>query len=338
MLNRFSIIGGGSWGTALAQLLGRNNHRVLIYVRNRDIRDNINSRGINNKYFPEFKLSDNISATDNLKEAINYGKIIILSIPTQVTRIIMEKAHNYLTEDKIIVSTAKGIEKNTYLSNRKIIQEYGVKNIAILSGPTHAEEVIKSIPSAAVIASEDRELATRIQKIFMSPNFRFYVNTDVIGVEIAGAVKNIIALAAGVADGLGYGDNSRAALITRGLREISRFGELLGGKPLTFAGLAGMGDLVVTCTSMHSRNRRFGIKIGEGLSFQEALVSIGQVVEGIDTTRAIYDWVREEEYDVELPITEQAYEVLFNHKDPRKAVRDLMSRDPKFEMARNSDL
>jgi len=332
MMGKFSVIGGGSWGTAIAQLLARNNHEVLIYVRNKDIKQSINNNNINKKYFPEYKLAKSISATDDLQEAVNYSKIIIFSVPTQVTRKIIKKIYKYLTRDSVIVSTAKGIEKNTYYSNRQIINEYGIKNVVILSGPTHAEEVIRGIPSAAVIASREKRLAAEIQKLFMSSDFRFYVNSDVIGVEIAGAIKNIIALAAGIADGLGYGDNSRAALITRGLREISRFGELLGGNSLTFSGLAGMGDLVVTCTSMHSRNRRFGINIGQGMSFKEAQDSIGQVVEGIDTTRAIYNWVKEKKYPVELPITEQAYKILFKNKNKQQAVEDLMLRDPKYEM------
>src|SRR6056297_2188233 len=293
MYNKFSVIGGGSWGTALAQLLGRNNYQVLVYVRDKEIKNSINK-----KYFPDIKLVENIKATNDIEKVVNYSPIIILSVPTQVTRKIMKKIMDYITKDTIIVSTAKGIEEGTYLSNREIIKEYGVNNVTVLSGPTHSEEVIRGIPSAAVIASENKKLATKIQDLFMSSDFRFYVNSDVVGVEIAGAVKNIIALAAGAADGLGYGDNSKAALITRGLREISRFGKLLGGDPLTFSGLAGMGDLVVTCTSMHSRNRRFGINIGKGMSFQEALDSIGQVVEGIDTTRAIYNWVKEKKYPV----------------------------------------
>ncbi len=334
MYNKFSVIGGGSWGTALAQLLGRNNYQVLVYVRDKEIKKGINNNNINKKYFPDIKLVENIKATNDIEKVVNYSPIIILSVPTQVTRKIMKKIMDYITKDTIIVSTAKGIEEGTYLSNREIIKEYGVNNVTVLSGPTHSEEVIRGIPSAAVIASENKKLATKIQDLFMSSDFRFYVNSDVVGVEIAGAVKNIIALAAGAADGLGYGDNSKAALITRGLREISRFGKLLGGDPLTFSGLAGMGDLVVTCTSMHSRNRRFGIKIGEGMSFNRALESMNQIVEGVTSTRAIHEWVKKENFQVELPITEQVYKVLFNNKNPQEAVKDLMLRDPKIEMLR----
>ncbi|MFW5787811.1 MAG: NAD(P)H-dependent glycerol-3-phosphate dehydrogenase [Halanaerobiales bacterium] len=332
MSEDISIIGGGSWGTALASLLSKNKHQVLIYVRDSDLADSINNENINRRYFPDTKLSKLIRATTDLSKAVNYGDYIVMSVPTDATRMVMKKIEPLLSKDQIIISTAKGIEENSYLRNTEIIAQFCTNEIVALSGPTHAEEVIKELPSAAVIAGKNRKIAERVQDIFMSDTFRVYTNPDIKGVEMGGAVKNIIAVASGISDGLGYGDNSRAALITRGLTEISRLGTHLNCKILTFAGLSGMGDLVVTCTSMHSRNRRFGINIGKGLNFQEALDKVGQAVEGVKTTRAIYNWKKEENFDFDLPITTQIYKVLFKGKKPLQAVDDLMLRGPKNEM------
>jgi len=255
-----------------------------------------------------------------------------LTIPTYATRTIMEQMKPYLKKEHILVSTAKGFEESSFLMNSEIIKEYTSNPVIVLSGPTHAEEVIKGLPSAVVVASDNLKMAQLIQDLMMSPYFRVYTNPDVVGVETGGAIKNVIAVASGITDGLGYGDNSRAALITRGLHEMSRLGQKLGGKLLTFAGLAGMGDLVVTCTSMYSRNRRLGIKIGQGLKLNEALKEINQAVEGVRTTRAIYNWCQNFAPELELPITNQTYQVLFNDKNPYQAVEDLMLRGPKHEI------
>lgn len=332
MGERVSIIGGGSWGTAIAQLLARNRHQPLIYLRDREVQDNINNNHINQKYFPGHRLPTSIKATLELKEAISFASIIILAVPTHATREIMEKMSPLLKEKQVIISTAKGFEEGSHLRNSEIIREYTNLPVAVLSGPTHAEEVIKDLPTAVVVAAEERVLANRIQDLLMSPVFRVYTNPDLVGVEIGGAIKNIIALAAGIADGLGYGDNSRAALITRGLHEMSRLGVYFGGRLLTFAGLTGMGDLVVTCTSRHSRNRRLGIMIGKGYKLEEALREINQVVEGVRTAKAVYEWYQQESFDFDLPITSQIYQVLFNNKDPLQAVDDLMLRGPKHEI------
>lgn len=332
MDEKVAIIGGGSWGTAIAHLLAENNKQVLIYLRDSMQAEMINKNNVNQKYFPDHKLSPNIRATVDLEEAIKFSSIIFMAVPTSSTRFIMEKIQTLLTRDHVLISTAKGIEEDTFLRNSEIIKEYTSLPVAVLSGPTHAEEVINDLPTAIVIASPDRELAERIQDIMMSATFRVYTNPDMVGVEMGGAVKNIMAVASGIADGLGYGDNTRSALITRGLHEMSRLGVAFGGKLLTFAGLAGMGDLVVTCTSMHSRNRRFGIKIGSGLKKEEALESMNQVVEGVKTTRAVYDLYQNREFDFDLPITRQVYQVLFNNKDPFQAVNDLMMRGPKHEI------
>lgn len=332
MSTKVSIIGGGSWGTAIAQVIAKNGYPVLIYVRNSKQRETINKNNLNKRYFPDFKLSKHIKATDSLKEAAKYGDVVIMAIPTHASREILEKMKGIINGNQIIVSTAKGIEEKTYNSNSQIIKEYLDNPVVVLSGPTHAEEVIKSLPTTVVAASKDKKSAQLIQEIMMSSKFRVYTNPDTVSVEIGGAIKNIIAIAAGIADGLGYGDNTKAALVTRGLHEMSRLGVTMGGKLLTFAGLTGMGDLVVTCASMHSRNRRLGIKIGQGLCLDDALHEIKQTVEGVRTTRALYDWFSNGEYDFEIPITRQIYQVLFNNKNPLKAVDNLMLRGPKHEI------
>jgi len=332
MSTKVSIIGGGSWGTAIAQVIANNGYPVLIYVRNSKQRESINNNNLNKKYFPDFKLSKHIKASNSLEEVSKFGNVVIMAVPTHASREILEKIKGMINDNQIIVSTAKGIEEKTYNRNSQIIREYLDNPLIVLSGPTHAEEVIKSLPTAVVAASKDKKCAESIQEIMMSSKFRVYTNPDIVSVEIGGAIKNIIAIAAGIADGLGYGDNTKAALVTRGLHEMSRLGVTMGGKLLTFAGLTGMGDLVVTCASMHSRNRRLGIKIGQGLSLDEALYEIRQTVEGVRTTRALYDWFRSGEYEFDIPITKQIYKVLFNDKNPLKAVDDLMLRGPKHEI------
>lgn len=332
MKNRISILGGGSWGTAIAQTIANNGHKVLIYVRNSEQRDNINKYNQNNTYFPEFKLSKNIQASNSLEDVVSFGEIIILSVPTHVNRDILKKIKDRVYKDQIIVSTAKGIEENTYNRNSQIINEYLDNSVVVLSGPSHAEEVISFLPTTVVAASKDKKSAQLVQKIMMSAKFRVYTNPDIISVEIGGAIKNIIAIASGVVDGLAYGDNTKAALITRGLHEMSRLGVTMGGSLLTFAGLSGMGDLIVTCTSIHSRNYRLGKKIGQGLTLDKALKEIKQTVEGVRTSKALYNWYKKGNYDFDIPITKQIYKVLFNKKNPLKAVDDLMLRVPKHEI------
>ncbi|MFW6305970.1 MAG: NAD(P)H-dependent glycerol-3-phosphate dehydrogenase [Bacillota bacterium] len=333
MNNQISIIGGGSWGTAIAQVIAGNGHQVLIHVRDKIQKTSINKNNENHKYFPGFQLSKNIRATTSLEKTVEFADVIFLAIPTYVTRKIIYDIKNILTDEKVLVSTAKGIEEKTFYRNSQIINNNLENPVVVLSGPTHAEEVIKGLPSAAVVACKEKKHAKKIQEIMMSSRFRVYTNPDINGVEVGGAIKNIIAIAAGIADGLGYGDNTRAALVTRGLHEMSRLGVELGGEILTFAGLTGMGDLVVTCTSMHSRNRRLGINIGEGLSLDDSVKEVNQTVEGIRTTKAIYEWYHNNEYKFDIPITKQIYKVLFQEKNPFRAVEDLMLRGPKHEIA-----
>lgn len=330
MLNKISVIGGGSWGTTLSQVASTNIKEVLLYARDHEVVENVNKNSVNNKYFPDIKLNSNIKATNDLFEAVKFSKYIILSVPTTATRKVMETITDQLTTRHTIISTAKGFEIETFKTNSEIIKEFFNGDILVLSGPTHAEEVIREIPTAIVAASKNKKLAKKIQKLLMTKRFRIYTIEDVKGVEIAGAVKNIIAVASGVTDGIGYGDNTKAALITRGLAEIVKFGLYLNTNKDTYHGLAGLGDLVVTCNSNHSRNRRFGIQIGKGKSFKEAEKIVSQVVEGAKTARAVYKYL-EKNNDIEMPITEEVYKVLYEKKEPHQAVNDLMLREPRNE-------
>jgi glycerol-3-phosphate dehydrogenase (NAD(P)+) len=333
-MEKIAVIGGGSWGSAIAILLAKNGYRVSL----RDISEEqvieINEERSNSKYLPEVKFPENIVATTDLEEAIRDASTVVVVVPSHAIREVAQEVKGLLAEDIIIVSATKGIEEETFLRMSEVLKDELRSqlrdNIAVLSGPSHAEEVSKGIPTTTVVASRDRELAEKVQDIFISDTFRVYTNPDILGVELGGALKNVIAIAAGISDGLGYGDNTKAALITRGLTEIKRLGGALGADPMTFAGLSGMGDLVVTCASQHSRNRRLGIKIGKGKSLEQALDEMNMVAEGVKTTRAAYFLAREVE--VEVPIINQAYQVLFSGKDPQRGVNELMGRKKKHEI------
>ncbi len=277
-------------------------------------------------------MSSNLKAFSSLETALRDTEVVVISVPTQALKSVMTKMKKFITEDTILVSTAKGIDENSFKTNSEIIKDFGFNNVVVLSGPTHAEEVMAKLPTAIVSAAEKKRAAEKVQDLFMSKYFRVYTNPDIKGVELGGALKNVIALASGICDGLNFGDNTRAALITRALNEMSRFVDFHGAKTITLAGLSGMGDLVVTCTSMHSRNRRFGIEIGKGKSLIEAKNEVKQVVEGVKTTRAIYNWLKTNNLDLEMPITIQVYKVLFENKDPYQAVEELMLRSKKHEM------
>lgn len=333
MTKKIAVIGGGSWGTAIAENLTKNNFNVYLYAKRAEQVNEMIKTGRNKDYFPDYKLSDFIIPTNDLKEAVSNKDIVFISVPTSATREVSKKVKKYISKDAIVVSTAKGIDEDSFLTNSEIISEELDNTITVLSGPTHAEEVILDKPTAAVVASKDMESAKVVQEAMSNIRFRAYTNPDIVGVELGGAIKNIIALASGIVAGLGYGDNSIAALITRGLAEISRFGVELGANKATFSGLSGLGDLVVTCTSEHSRNRSFGYKIGQGLSIDEAEREVGQVVEGIKTTRSVILAKKGGKVKTEMPITEEIYEVLFEDKDPLKAVDDLMNREIKTEIS-----
>ncbi|MBE6068294.1 MAG: NAD(P)H-dependent glycerol-3-phosphate dehydrogenase [Clostridium lundense] len=330
MGNSITFLGGGSFGTALSIMMAKKGFDVFVWDRSHETIDNINNKRENINYLPGVVVPHNVYATLNIEEALEKSKYIVLSVPSQAIREVAGKIRPYLKKDSIIISIAKGIDENTGERLSEVIRdEISDNGIVILSGPSHAEEVALDIPTTVVASSEDMSYAKEIQNVFMTNKFRVYTNSDLIGVEIGGAVKNIIALAAGISDGIGYGDNAKAALMTRGMSEIIRIGEKLGGKAETFSGLTGFGDLIVTCTSMHSRNRRAGILIGKGVPPDEAVKEIGMVVEGIKACKAFYNL--KEKLDISMPITDVLYKVVFEGKDPKYAVYELMSRDKKEE-------
>lgn len=330
-MSHVAFLGGGSFGTALGILLANNGCEVSIYDRKKSVVDDININRKNDKYIKNLNIPKNVTAYNDLDETIKDAKFIVLSVPSHVIRAVSSSLKDKISEDVVIISIAKGIEEGSNLRLSQVIEEELPNNkVVILSGPSHAEEVAFDIPTTVVVASRDLDAANKVQDVFISKNFRVYTNDDLVGVEVGGAVKNIIALAAGVCDGIGYGDNSKAALMTRGMAEIVRIGIKLGGNPETFLGLTGMGDLIVTCTSLHSRNRRAGFLIGKGESTEEAIKDVGMVVEGIKACKAFYEL--KEKLNVEMPITDVLYKILFEKKDPKEAVVALMEREKKNEI------
>lgn len=325
------VIGGGSWGTALAILLSNNGHNVDMWVRDSlQLREMKESRE-NKKYLPGITFPPNLNTTNDISRAVHNKQLILLSVPSHGVRHVLNSTKNIIKKDQVIVNVAKGIENDTLLRVSEIVEEILPWNpYAVLSGPSHAEEVAKNLPTTVVSASKDKRIAGYVQDVFMSPYFRVYTNPDVVGVELGGSLKNVIALGAGISDGLKYGDNTKAALMTRGIIEMARLGEKMGANSATFAGLTGIGDLIVTCTSMHSRNRRAGILIGEGNTLDEAIDSVGMVVEGIKTTKSTYELAQKKQ--VVMPITEEIYQVLYEGKDVKNSVTNLMLRDKKHEM------
>ena len=329
-MSKVAFLGGGSFGSALAIMLAKKGTKVNMWDRKLSVINDINIKRENIKYLPSVIIPAGVTAFADIEEAISDSEIIVLAVPSHVVRHLSKMIAPHLKENQIVVSIAKGIEEHSLKRMSEVIEDEIPSNpIVILSGPSHAEEVALDIPTTLVVTSKKMEYAKIVQDVFMTSKFRIYTNEDLIGVEIGGAVKNIIALAAGVSDGIGYGDNSKAALMTRGMSEIIKIGTVLGGKTETFYGLTGMGDLIVTCTSMHSRNRRAGILIGKGVSMEKACEDIGMVVEGIKATKAFYEL--KEKQQVSMPITDVLYKVLFEGKDPKYGVYELMSRDRKDE-------
>jgi len=330
-MSNVTFLGGGSFGTALGILLANKGNKVSIYDRDKSVVDDININRKNDKYIKELKIPKSVTAYNNLDEALEDAKYVVLAVPSHVIRTASKSLKGKIDKDVIVVSIAKGIEEGTNLRLSEVIEEELPNNkVVILSGPSHAEEVAFDIPTTVVVSSKDEKASNEVQDLFMTKEFRVYTNDDLVGVEIGGAVKNIIALAAGVCDGIGYGDNSKAALMTRGMAEIVRIGIKLGGKPETFLGLTGMGDLIVTCTSLHSRNRRAGYLIGQGETVDEAIKDVGMVVEGIKACRDFYEL--KEKLDIEMPITDVLYKVLFKNKNAKDAVVELMEREKKNEI------
>ena len=333
MTQEYAVIGAGSWGTTLANLLAKKGNSVTLWCYETDLADRMTETRINDVYLPEISLSENLNFTNNIEKAVKNKKFVLFVTPSQVTRTVLSQALPFFEADTLIASASKGIENNTLMLLSQVFTELLPPtlqaNLAFVSGPSFAREVSQDMPTAVVAAAQNVAIAQQVQKIFSTDTFRVYTHTDIIGVELGGAMKNVIALAAGVADGLGFGYNSRAALITRGLAEMTRLGVKLGGKAETFAGLAGMGDLVLTCTGDLSRNRTVGIELGKGRKLDEIIGGMKMIAEGVKTTLSAYQLARREK--VELPIIEQMYAILYEEKDPRRAVSDLMMRDLKAE-------
>ena len=325
---KIGVIGAGSWGTTLANVLAKKGHDVTLWVYEADLAKRLQETGVNDLYLDGITLSSKLAYTNDLAVAAQNSQLILLVSPSQVMRHVLKDLNAYITEDCLLVSAAKGIENGTLLTMSEVLQEVlgeqVAKRSAFLSGPSFAREVAVEQPTAVTVAADNPEIAHRVQEIFSTDYFRVYTNQDVVGVEIGGAMKNVIALAAGVGDGLGFNHNARAALITRGLVEISRLGEAKGGQEATFSGLAGMGDLVLTCTGDLSRNRSVGIELGKGRKLDEILNQMRMVAEGVKTTLSAYQLAAK--LGVAMPITEQMYQVLYEEKDPKQAAADLMTR------------
>lgn len=330
MNRNVAIIGAGSWGTALSILLAKSGHSVKMWSVFKEEIDMINNSREHIDKLAGVLIPDNVIGTTDIEESISGADVVVMVVPSQTIRANAKDMSKYIKNGMLVVSCAKGIEEGTGLRLSEVIkQEIPQCEVVALSGPSHAEEVARDIPTTVVAASENIKAAEYIQDIFMSPKFRVYTNSDITGVELGGSLKNSIALCAGISDGLGFGDNTKAALMTRGIAEITRLGVSMGARRETFAGLAGIGDLIVTCTSMHSRNRRAGILIGQGKSLNEAVSEVKMVVEGVTTTKAAFELAQKK--GVTMPITTEAYNVLFNGKNAKQAVVDLMMRDKKNE-------
>ncbi|MFQ5648798.1 MAG: NAD(P)H-dependent glycerol-3-phosphate dehydrogenase [bacterium] len=326
---RFAIIGSGSWGTALARILHLNGHQIFLWDRDAELMKTLQTERVNKKYLPNFVLPPDLYIEPDLKTAVQGKDGLIMAVPSHGVRSVINQFPG-VPEGTYVVSVAKGIENETLLRVSQILAErFDERRIAVLSGPSHAEEVSRDVPTVVVSASKNPATARWLQDAFMRPTFRVYTHHDVIGVEIGAALKNIVAVAAGIIDGVGGGDNTKAALLTRALAEITRLGTKLGAESLTFAGLSGMGDLIVTCMSRHSRNRYLGEQIGKGKTLEEVLSEMVMVAEGVKTTRSAYELARK--HQVEVPIITEAYNVLFQNKNPKDAVYDLMTRAAKVE-------
>lgn len=327
---KVSVLGAGSWGTALSLLLCKNGHEVTLWSALEDEVRMLCEKREHESKLPGVRLPEDMKITADLEDSLQDPDVAVLAVPSPFTRSTAHRMAPFVKKGQIIVNVAKGVEEHTLMTLSEIIsEEIPQADVCVLSGPSHAEEVGKGLPTTCVVSAEKRETAEYLQGIFMSPVFRVYTTPDILGVELGGALKNVIALAAGTADGLGYGDNTKAALITRGIAEISRLGTKMGARAETFYGLSGIGDLVVTCASVHSRNRKAGYLMGKDYTMQKAMDEVKMVVEGVYSARAAKSLA--EKYQVEMPIIEEVNKVLFEDKPAADAVRDLMLRDKKVE-------
>ncbi|WP_326514896.1 NAD(P)H-dependent glycerol-3-phosphate dehydrogenase [Staphylococcus hominis] len=332
-MTKITVFGTGSFGTALATVLAENGHSVLMWGKNENTVDEINQSHQNKRYLKDVTLIETIKATNQLEQAVNFSDIFLIALPTKAIRDVVTEINQHIKTKKTFIHVAKGIENETFKRVSEMIEDSVSKNhkngVGVLSGPSHAEEVVIKQPTTVAASSKDEHISKLIQDLFMNDYLRVYTNNDLIGVELGGALKNIIAVASGIVAGMGYGDNAKAALMTRGLAEISRLGEKLGADPMTFLGLGGIGDLIVTCTSTHSRNYTLGYKLGKGKTTEEALNEMNMVVEGIYTTNSVYHLAKAQ--NVDMPITNALYKVLFEDKPVKDSVKDLMGRDKKAE-------
>lgn len=327
---KISVIGAGSWGIALACVLEKNGHEVAIWSILEDEINMLREKHEHVTKLPGVKLSERMELTTSLEEAVRGRDLLVLAVPSVHVRSTAKSMSKFVTEGQIIVNVGKGIEESSLKILSDVIEEEVPQaNVTILSGPSHAEEVGRGLPTTCVVGAHDKKTAEYVQNMFMNERFRIYTSPDMLGIEVGGALKNVIALAAGMADGLGYGDNTKAALITRGIAEISRLAVAMGAKPETLGGLTGIGDLIVTCASMHSRNRRAGILIGQGKNMQEAMDEVQMVVEGVYSAKAAM--ALSAKYHISMPIIEQVNQVLFENKPAKEAVLELMLRDKKAE-------
>lgn len=327
---KIGVIGAGSWGIALAKLLYKNGHEITVWSI---LEEEIKMLQLNHEHktkLPGVILPREMVFTTNLKATVENKDLLVLAVPSPFVRSTAKSLAPLVKENQIIVNVAKGIEEKSLLTMSEVIsEEIPSAQVVVLSGPSHAEEVGRGIPTTIVIGAKEKRMAEFIQNIFMSDVFRVYISPDICGIELGAALKNVVALAAGIADGLGYGDNTKAALITRGIAEITRLGTAMGGRAETFSGLSGIGDLIVTCASVHSRNRKAGVLIGQGKTMKEAMEEVKMVVEGVYSAKAAMGLA--EKYNVSLPIIEQVNQVLFQQKSAAEAVKDLMLRDKKDE-------
>jgi glycerol-3-phosphate dehydrogenase (NAD(P)+) len=333
-MKKVAVVGAGSWGTALSIVLADNGYVPCIWARRQEIVMEINTSHTLREYLPDVRLPDSITATLELEKAVQNAELVLFVVPSHAFREVARMVRPFLSEDSIVVHATKGFDPDTSLRMTEVLKEeiptLSDSRIAVLSGPSHAEEVSARCPTTVVVASHAKETAEYVQDYLMNGNFRVYTNPDVVGTELGGALKNIIALGCGISDGLGYGDNAKAALMTRGLVEIARLGVTMGASQMTFAGLAGLGDLIATCTSKHSRNWRAGYLLGQGNHLETVLQEIKMVVEGVRTTKVAYRL--SERFGVDMPITREIYRVLFEGKVPKDAVDDLMMRGKRHEM------
>lgn len=331
---KIGVVGAGSWGTALADLLGLKGFKVDLWVFEKEVKEQIESYRENKVFLPGISLSPNVSPSNDIAEVAAGKDLLLVVVPSHIMRDMAKKIYKNISKETIIVSASKGIENKTHLTMsgvlREILQETPEEKIAVLSGPSFAREVVQKIPTVVAAASKDDNAARYVQHVFVTPYFRVYTNNDIIGVELGGAVKNVIAIAAGIIEGLELGLNTRAALITRGLTEIRRLGLRLGANPRTFAGIAGVGDLVLTCTGDISRNHTVGKKIGSGMKLNEILSEMRMVAEGVKTARSVYNLSRK--LYVEMPICHEVYHVLYEDLSPKEAVHRLMTRTLKHEL------